>query len=418
MSDLTEKFTGFENLVSADHVEIMEALNSLLTALGAPPPGPTTTLIDVVNAIESQTTAQATQHTALMALLTDIFNNTDLIITNNSLNAQLLLNAQYATFCECPTEAPLEAPLLDVTPTEIVDEAKCRRIQFYLSVFGNWLNRVANYGASGATITAGTLTSLLSLVAADAGIVATGAEVGAAAGIPGIVVGAAIGLITTVVYTFGGSVLIDYANQFNDPTLRDNMVQAMYAATNADEGYSAFKTTLLAGMDTIPAEIIYTLWWTAWSNDVYSGSPVVDDSAFDGTICGSPPSPIDPGENCISLTSTTPVTTDDGQTLNAIVWPNFGTNVLPSSVRPPGYPSITASAAIWYNGSNLNGYWVRGTNLSGTGAAGGRMYLTSSGTPLDFSGSYQQITIDTDYVAVIGFTFDLFNFEICAEEPI
>lgn len=287
MSDLTEKFTGFENLVSADHVEIMEALNSLLTALGAPPPGPTTTLIDVVNAIESQTTAQATQHTALMALLTDIFNNTDLIITNNSLNAQLLLNSQYSTFCECPTEAPLEAPLLDVTPTEIVDEAKCRRIQFYLSVFGNWLNRVANYGASGATITAGTLSSLLSLVAADAGIVASGAEVGAAAGIPGIVVGAAIGLITAVVYTLGGSILIDYANQFNDPTLRDNMVQAMYAATNADEGYSAFKTTLLAGMDTIPAEIIYTLWWSAWSNDVYSGSPVVDDSAFDGSICGS-----------------------------------------------------------------------------------------------------------------------------------
>lgn len=291
MTDLTEKFTGFENLVSADHTEIMEALNSILEALGAPPTSPTTTLLDVVTAIESQTSAQATQHTALMALLTDIFNNTDLIITNNSLNAQLLLNSQYSTFCECPTEAPLETLPLDVTPTSIVDEAKCRRIQFYLSVFGNWLNRVANYGASGAAITGGTLTSLLSLVAADAGIVATGAEVGAAAGIPGVVVGAAVGLITAVVYTFGGSVLIDYANQFNDPTLRDNMVQAMYAATNADEGYSAFKSTLLAGMDTIPAEVIYTLWWTAWSNDVYSGSPVVDDSAFDGTICGGPSIP-------------------------------------------------------------------------------------------------------------------------------
>jgi hypothetical protein len=130
------------------------------------------------------------------------------------------------------------------------------------------------------------IATLLNGVITTAGIVATGAEVGAVAGPPGIVIGAVVALLTVAVYTFGGSVLIDYAAQFNDVTLRENMVLAMYAAENADEGYSAFKTTLLANMDTIPAEIIYTLWWSAWSNDVYSGSPEVDDSAFDGSICG------------------------------------------------------------------------------------------------------------------------------------
>jgi len=112
-----------------------------------------------------------------------------------------------------------------------------------------------------------------------------------------MIIAGAVALITVAVYTIGGSFLVDFAAQFNAPTLRDNMVQAMYAASNAEEGYIAFKTTLLAGMDAIPAEVIYTLWWSAWSNDVYSGSPVVDDSAFDGTICAPEP------EGCTTLIS-------------------------------------------------------------------------------------------------------------------
>jgi hypothetical protein len=127
--------------------------------------------------------------------------------------------------------------------------------------------------------------AMLALLLLAAGIVATDVAVGSVAGPPGVVLATAVALITIAVYTFGGSQLTNYANEFNDPTLRDNMVQAMYAATDAHEGYLAFKSTLLAGMSTIPAEIIYTLWWSAWSNDIYSGTPEVDDSAFDGSIC-------------------------------------------------------------------------------------------------------------------------------------
>lgn len=312
MSDLTDKFTTLESQLTTQQTEIMNVLEAILVALGGPPPTGVVTLADtnlVLTSINDNLIGMRGENVDFYAALLDsvgqINTNTDTIINNNSLNAQRLISAIYATFCDCVTDAPLLAPPIDVTPTELVDEAKCRRIQFYLSVFGNWLNKIANYGASGAAITSGTLSTLLAIATADAGIIATGAEVGAAGGIPGIIVGAVVGLIAVVAYTLGGSILIDYANQFNDPTLRDNMVQAMYAATNADEGYTAFKSTLLAGMDTIPAEIMYTLWWSAWSNDVYSGSPEVDDSAFDGSICVP-----EEEDGCVDIDSISVVATD------------------------------------------------------------------------------------------------------------
>lgn len=293
MSDLSGKFTSFEEQSSAQHTELMEALNTIAFALGAPPTIPSTTLADIstqLTALIDGTAliyaANTTFYASMLSLAETISNNTDIIITNNSLNAQREIAAIYATFCDCATDAPLLEPPVDVTPTSLADEAKCRRIQFYLSVFGNWLNKIANYGASGAAITSTTLATLLASVTAAAGIVAEGVEVGAIAGPPGMIAAAVVSLIAIAVFTYGGSILIDYANQFNDVTLRDNMLQAMFAATTAEEGHSAFKTTLLAGMDAIPAEVIYTLWWTAWSNDIYSGTPEVDDSAFDGTICG------------------------------------------------------------------------------------------------------------------------------------
>jgi hypothetical protein len=289
---LEEKFEALELQLTDQHTTIANDLTAILEALGAPPPGPTTTLADIATQLagigDQLTTIQSDNSTFYAALLETaglISTNLETLSNNNSLNAQRLLKAIYATFCGCATDAPLLTPPLDVTPTDLVAEAKCRRIQFYLSLFGTWLFDIANYGSSGAAVTGDVLFSLLSAAGTAVGLATTGAEAGTIFGIPGAVVGAVVGLIVGAVYLFGGSQLVNYANDFNDPTLRDNMVQAMFAATNADEGYTAFKTTLLAGMDTIPAEIIYTLWWSAWSNDIYSGTPEVDDSAFDGTIC-------------------------------------------------------------------------------------------------------------------------------------
>lgn len=289
---LEQKFESLETQLTTQHGEVIEALNSILTALGAPPPGPTTTLEDIgtlLGTVNTNLLAVQSDNAAFYAAALEVFGlintNTDTIITNNSLNAQRLLQAIYSTACQCPTPTDLIAPPTDVTPTSLVDEEKCKRIQFYLSVFGNWLTKIANYGSAAGFVTGDTLGTLLGLAASEAGIVATGAEVGAAAGPPGVVIGAVVGLIMGAIFIFGGSILVDYANQFNSPTMQHALLEAMFAATNADEGYTAFKTTILAHMDAVPAQIIYTLWWSAWSNDVYSGVPTVDDSAFDGSIC-------------------------------------------------------------------------------------------------------------------------------------
>jgi hypothetical protein len=177
---LETKFETLETQLATQHTAIGNALDSILTAMGAPPPTATITLATIstqltalnnnligiaiangsfhsalLSALIDMQAAQLVQHNALMDTLSLIYTNTDIIITNNSLNAQRTIAAIYATFCECATDTPLLAPPLDVTPTSLVDEAKCRRIQFYLSVFGNWLNAIANYGNAGAAITGG-----------------------------------------------------------------------------------------------------------------------------------------------------------------------------------------------------------------------------------------------------------------------
>lgn len=330
MSDLTEKFDALEAQLASQHTVISNDLTAILAALGAPPPGDITTLDDIAaqltgisNQLASIASANGTFYTALLDVTGLISTNLETLSNNNSLNSSRLLQAIYATACQCPTPIDLLTPPIDVTPTSLADEAKCRRIQFYLSLFGNWLTKIANYGAAAGFVTGESIYQLLAIVAANAGIVATGAEVGAAAGPPGMVVGAVVGLIILAISTFGGAVLNDYAAQFNAPTMQSALLTALFAATNADEGYTAFKSTILANMDDIPAQIIYTLWWTAWSNDIYSGSPVVDDSAFDGSICVGEPTELPSITSC-TIFSSVPLLSD-GITLQIIdLSPRYG----------------------------------------------------------------------------------------------
>lgn len=393
---LEQKFETLETQLGTQHTEIMNALDTIATALGAPPPGPTTTLADVVTALTQTNTIlngiredNSTFYAAMLDVAGLINTNTDIIITNNSLNAQRLLQAIYSTACQCPTPTALISPPIDVTPTSLADEEKCRRIQFYLSVFGNWLTKIANYGSAAGFVTGDTLGTLLGLAASEAGIVATGAEVGAAAGPPGIVIGAIVGLIIGAIATFGGSVLIDYANQFNTTEMKSALLAAMFAATNADEGYTAFKTTILANMDAIPAQIIYTLWWSAWSNDIYLGVPTVDDSAFDGTICA--------GESgsCTDVTSSA-VTLSGGAVGQGIAWAIPGATLSDGIVTSSG--AVTASVAIFVEG-DYAGWTVRAL------VNGIRILYRSGG--LSSSDLFTTISVDEGHFATMPTTGSL-----------
>lgn len=293
-SDLQDKFDALESQLTTQHTALMGGIDAILAALGAPPPGDVTTLDDIaaqLTTLNSNLLAIQSDNSSYYASSLDVLgllsSNLEILNNNSSYNAQRLIATIYNTACQCPTPVTTLTPPLDLTPTSLEDEAKCRRIQFYLHLFSSWLDKIANYGGSASFITGDTLVALLALATTAEGLVATGIEVGAAGGPPGAVIGAIVGLIIAAIFTLGASVLNDYASQFRSPEVQSALLTAMFAATNAADGYNAFQTVVGSSFSVIPAGILNALFWTQWTNDIYGTSPVVDDSMFDGTICTS-----------------------------------------------------------------------------------------------------------------------------------
>lgn len=289
--NLETKFGTLETQLAQQHQATLIAINALLAALGAPPPEPGATLADVLGALNqiavelsSLTTAITTQHAAQLAKLTDIWTTLDLLNNNNALNTQLLLTALAANNCCTPTGAALPLPLL-TNPTSLADQEKCRRIQFYLAWFGGWLDNIATFGGLSSQLTGATLATLLA-TAIPAGTV-IGGEIGAVGGIPGAVVGAILGLLVSAFYTIGATLIGTLSTQWHTAPLYDQLLHALYQANDAASGYAAFQSTVSASgvLNPVWKGVINALFWTGWANDIYSSTPVVDDSGFDGSIC-------------------------------------------------------------------------------------------------------------------------------------
>jgi hypothetical protein len=283
--------TTYTFSVNTSSITIRDINDYDLTLVLCAPPASGATLTSIVGLLSTMSTAllamqtsNEAYHTASLSILDTLSLNIETTLQNNSLNAQRMIAALYATFCPCTDGPVLIGPPLSTVTISLEDQAKCRRIQFYLALFTAWLDKIAIYGGAGASVTGAAIGGLLGLAIAEAGLV--GGEIGAVAGPPGIIVGAVVGLIIGAIYTFGGAVLQEIALAWHDETLQATLLAAMFAATNADEGNVAFHETVQASdIGTIAEEIIYTLFWAGWANDIYSDDPVIDDSAFDGTIC-------------------------------------------------------------------------------------------------------------------------------------
>jgi hypothetical protein len=292
MSDLNTKFGTLEAQLTAQHSELLAAIGSIAFALGAPPTAPTITLATVssqLTAINNNligiAIANGSFHSALLSTLGQININSDTLINNSSLNAQRLLQAILSTACACPSDTPFIGPPLDVTPTALVDDDKCRRIQYFLSIFGAMIDGIANYGGTGAMVTAATITEILYASALAGGLV--GGEVGAVGGPPGIVVGAIVGILGALIGALGSSYIFQMGSQWHQSPLPEQLLAALYAADSADAGATAFYAVVNAS-DVLNAPykpLINALFWNGWANDMYGATPVVDDSAFDGSIC-------------------------------------------------------------------------------------------------------------------------------------
>src|SRR6266568_2611452 len=98
MSTLEDKFTALELQMTTQQTAVINALDSILTALGAPPPGPTTTLADIATMLSSLNDSlngiidyNNTYYAASLDVLGLINTNLDTMLNNNSLKAQRLL---------------------------------------------------------------------------------------------------------------------------------------------------------------------------------------------------------------------------------------------------------------------------------------------------------------------------------------
>lgn len=282
MSDLSGKFGGLETQLATQHTEIINALNSIASALGAPPPGPTTTLADVVGVLEEQNVILRGIRTDMNGYLLEIFNTLDAMNNNASLNAQRTLVALSQLYCPCDPDAPLFPPPLDTTPISLDDQAKCKRVQFFTDMFMTYIIRIGDYVASGAAMSARALNDGLQGVLAGRDI-----DDGALrAGIPESVSSTAVDQIVNQMIIDGRPSFRFGLTDINTVETNRSLQLALYAATNAAEGHAAALAAIAAsGINNKYAEICETLFYSAWANDIYSTTPVVDDSSYDGTIC-------------------------------------------------------------------------------------------------------------------------------------
>jgi hypothetical protein len=408
--NLEQKFDEFESQVATQHGELTEALNAILTALGAPPPGPTTTLEDVVTAIEATNTLLTAIHSDMNSYLLSIFNTLDTINNNASLNSQRILNTLLQTACPCDSTVPLLPPDLSTTPTDAANLAKCQRIQYFIDLFAGWVISIGVYVGEMGSISSFQIDNLLAIQIGDAGI-STGQL---SVPIPTSIRDSIVGQITSAVSAGGAeSVNEGLFTAMTNPENLDGMNQSLYAVNNATAGRASFDAMLdsLVGMNEPYLTMIRTMFYSAWLNDIYSDVPVVDASAYDGSVCA--PDAIIVG--CWSPTEAQLVdvhvtnTLDDRTAtyLNAIIWPSeWGTTNTYTGVNPGGDPiNIVGDAAfVWL--ADVFGLWV--SMPSGT------MYNHNE-DPIATGATFTQITEHTTHVFVIdGST----GFQICDVPPL
>lgn len=286
MSDLTGKFGALGEQLTDNHDEIMSALDTIATALGAPPPGPTTTLADVVSALTDTNTLLTGIRADMNEKLDFIFNTVDAINNNASLNAQRLISVLLQTACPCDDTVPILPPDLGTTPIDATDIAKCQRIQYFIDLFASWgVNVAANIGNSG-SISSFQIDNLLSLTIDDVGITTGELQLPMPTGTRDLIVGqitSAIGASSAG--AINGGLFSAVTSSGNLEALR----QALYGATTAADGKAAADSAIDGlGLDPLIAGILKSMFYSAWPNDIYGAVPVVDASGYDGTICAPP----------------------------------------------------------------------------------------------------------------------------------
>lgn len=286
MTDLTGKFGALETTTAARHTEIMDALNTIAFALGAPPTTPTANLQDVVTAL----TASNLLLTSIDTKLGYIFNTVDTMNNNASLNAQRLMTFLFQTTCACDSDLPLLPPILDVTPTIFEEDVLCQRIQYFLDLFRSFVINAGSYLATHGSITSFQVNNILSLVLLDRGIASS--ELNSISSSTRDTISAFMNGSGTP-----SAVNADLFYAIHSTSLLADMRQALYNATNAADGYEAARSAM-STYESVPGAGISNMFFSSWANVMYGAVPEVDLTGYDGSICAPPTS-----TTCVDIAS-------------------------------------------------------------------------------------------------------------------
>lgn len=279
MSDLQEKFTTLETQLATQHAELMAALAAI---------GDTSSNMAAVNlTLVAMLEQDAQFYSAALGQLGLISTNLETLLNNSSLNTQRILAMILATACPCDDITPLPPPLLP-DPISAEDQEKCARIQFFVDLFFVWVVDLGTYLSSGGISNIHINTLLANLLQSED--ITTGEL---AAGIPQYVRDSIMHLIANIDTTIL-ALSHDLINT-SDSEVKTPLIEALYSVDNAVSGKEAFYNAI--DMLELPEDIqniLKTMFYSAWPNDIYSSVPIVDTSEFDGTICASiEPAPCD-----------------------------------------------------------------------------------------------------------------------------
>jgi len=270
MSDLSDKFAALGTQLATQHDAMMDALNTIAYAISA--------INTNLSAIDTHLGSFRSETATTLA---NIFDTLDTFNNNSSLNAQRILTLMLQTACPCDVTDPLLDLPIDTEPTELENSAKCQRIQYFLDLFGSWAITTAVYLDNHGSISSFQVKNLLDIALLDVGI--TDSELNHMSI-------STRDNLTVLLNTSGSPSSINTAifNAINDTDFMSAMRQALYDADNASAGKSAADDVISANVSSY-ANIIAAMFYSSWLNVMYSTSPEVDASAYDGDVCAPPP---------------------------------------------------------------------------------------------------------------------------------
>ncbi|MBL0830558.1 hypothetical protein JK320_25410 [Klebsiella pneumoniae] len=313
MTDLTSKFDGLETQLSTQHSDMMNALNALLSALGAPPPSPGATLADVVGALNQLAlmvaglrTDMATQHAAQLVQLQLLNSSTDLLLQNTSWNTkQLLLGLAALDPCKQCEIPSYDLPPIDETPVT-VDQEHCKRVQALLYAILRFTVKLDIISSLGAGFNVETIKAAFTEILTE-----VGAAGNLSISLPSF--NELLTLVAACVEYIASNIFAGNDLQSSFLTIKSDLIQPLYEANTANAGIAAYRAGIDASSLPMPIKrVLKAIGYIALFNLYYGDTPL-DTTGFDGNICAPAQ------QDCVTLNSSS-ATVDGNATANIIIW--------------------------------------------------------------------------------------------------